>query len=216
MVPAPHLSLSPAAPVAVPVEIELANDGEISFLGEVVTEEQLKLRLDGVWRTNPDEPVLITKDIAVTRAQWQHIVDLCHAARLKVRVQTRKPGSSASSPDGATTGSKILPLVIGVAADGSTTFEGQHVTLDDLQAKLDAVSKANPTQPIVVEKNPDAAAAMADPVVALCHAMHLPVRVKTAKTFLPPAPPQGANLPQNLPELSPRMHPSLTMMGMPQ
>lgn len=212
MVPAPHLSLAPAAPSAVPVEIELADDGQVSFLGEVVTEEQLKLRLDGVWRTNPDEPVLITKDIAVTRAQWQHIVDLCHAARLKVRVQTRKPGDSASSTDGAATGSKILPLVIGVAADGTTTFEGQHVTLDDLQAKLDAVAKANPNQPIVVEKSPDAAAAMADPVVALCRGAHLPVRVKTAKSFLPPAPPQGANLPAP----SPRMHPSLTMMGLPQ
>ncbi len=129
----------PATDETVPVEIELTPDGQVSLLGEVVSETDLKTRLDSVAQSNAKEPVLIVKDEKVTHDQWQHVVDICHAAKLKVKLKTVKssdsgalkphaalhvalaaPAVPATDETPASSGpAKILPVEIGTRHQGA-------------------------------------------------------------------------------------------------
>ncbi len=219
--PAPETTTPPpGAPIsasdeAVPVEIELTPDGQVCFLGEAVTDAELKSRLAGVAQSNAKEPVLIVKDEKVSHDQWQHVVDLCHDAKLKVKVKTVKssdsgalkphahlpivleppPATGNSTPDVAVEsgGKKILPIEIGLATRGRLTFEGTPVTLDQLKSRLATVVQGNPGQPVVIMKNSDVSDDSADALMTVCQGVSsdLKVSVKTAPTFTPPAPPDG-------------------------
>ena len=214
----PHPSAPPAAEDSVPVEIELTPDGRISFLGEVVSETDLKSRLDGVAQANPKEPVLIVKDEKVTHDQWQKVVDICHAAKLKVKVKTVKSSDSgalkppthntavaaASAPASPPAGenpapdlaaspaaAKIVPVEIDLATQGRLTFEGARVDVDQLEARLARYAQANSNQPVLIVKKSDVTADSLDALVTLCQSVspHFKITVKTAKVFTPPTPP---------------------------
>jgi biopolymer transport protein ExbD len=245
--PAPHLSASPApepsapaaADAAVPVEIELTPDGQISFLGEVVSPAELKSRLQGVAQGNTKEPVLIVKDEKVTHDQWQQVVDICHAAKLKVRIKTVKSSDSgalkpraqnsstavtvpakAAAPEriASSAGGKIIPVEIDLAPEGRMTFEGASVDVDQLEIRLARFAKADPTQPVLIVKQADVADDSLEALVTLCQAVspRFRVTIKTAKSFLPPPPPLASpdtSPAENLPAPSVRMHPSLDGLG---
>jgi biopolymer transport protein ExbD len=214
----PHLSASPApaapppspsAQDSVPVEIELTPDGQISFLGEVISESDLKSRLDNVSQANADEPVLIVKDEKVTHDQWQKVVDICHAAKLKVKLKTVKssdsgalkprahnaaaiaalPPPAAPSAAGAAplAAPKILPVEIDLATKGRLTLEGTSVSVDELEARLSRFATANPKQPILIVRNNDVPDDSVDALVTLCRSVnpHFKVAVKTVNSFLP-------------------------------
>jgi biopolymer transport protein ExbD len=244
--PAPHLAATPApeevkpntaasgtqapAEEPVPVEIELTADGQVSFLGEVVTESELKSRLSGVAEANADEPVVIVKDEKVTHGQWQHVVDLVHAAKLKAKLKTVKSADSgalkpraqpgialqpAPAPEKTAPGApRILPVEIGLAPKGRLTFEGQPVTLDELEARLTTIAKGNPNQPVVIVKKSDVPQDSVDALVALCQGVsaRLKISVKQEPAFTPPSLPD--NYPaQNLPALEVPMHASLDALN---
>ena len=189
---------------AVPVEIELTPDGQVSFLGEAVSDADLKARLDGVAQSNSKEPVLIVKDEKVSHEQLEHVVDLCHAAKLKVKVKTVKSSDSGAlkphaqlpvalepAPGIGSGGEKTLPVEIGLASKGRLTFEGTPVSLDELKSRLATVAQGNPDQPVVIMKNSDVSDDSADALVTVCQGVssQLKVSVKTAPTFTVPAPP---------------------------
>ncbi|MEJ0000573.1 MAG: biopolymer transporter ExbD [Verrucomicrobiota bacterium] len=223
--PAPHLAAMPMTEDPVPVEIELTPDGQISFLGETVTEDELRSRLDGVAKNNPTEPILVLKDEKVRHDQLEKVVTLCHEAKLKVRVKTVKSSDSSSAmaphkaaaPAVAATGDapspeRILPVEIGLATDGQTTLDGSKVGPDNLQLMLAAIAKANPRQPVVIVKEGDVAPDKLDAVVAVCRSVNLPLKVKEARLFSPPPPPVAADdsaSEQNLPTPAVHMHPPL-------
>jgi biopolymer transport protein ExbD len=214
----PHLSASPApaapppspaAQESVPVEIELTPDGQISFLGEVVSETDLKTRLDNVAQTNADEPVLIVKDEKVTRDQWQKVVDICHAAKLKVKLKTVKssdsgalkprahnaaaiaalppPAAPSADSSAAPAAPKILPVEIDLETKGRLTLEGTSVSVDELEARLSRFATADPKQPILIVRNNDVPDDSVDALVTLCRSVnpHFKVAVKTTNSFLP-------------------------------
>jgi biopolymer transport protein ExbD len=199
---APAPSPAAAADEAVAVEIELTPDGQVSFLGEPVTDVELQQRLHGVAATNVKDPVLIVKDEKVTHDQLQHIVDACHAARLKVRVKTVKssdsgalephapgaPGLVASAEAGAP---KLLPVEIGMNESGSLTFEGTRVTHEELKVRLASIALVNPKQPVVILKKGEIPRDSVNSIVVLCHQANLKATVKAAKAFVP-LPPEAA------------------------
>jgi biopolymer transport protein ExbD len=207
--PAPETPSTNAAPAissteeAVPVEIELTPDGLVAFLGETVSDAELQKRLDNVARANVKEPVLIVKDEKVTHEQLQHVLDMCHAAKLKVKVKVVKSSDTgalkphASLPlalqptpgaGGDTAAAKrILPVEIGLATKGRITFEGQSVTLDELKARLNTIAQGNPNQPVVIMKQADVTDGSVDALVTVCQGVsaQLKISVQTAPAFLP-------------------------------
>jgi biopolymer transport protein ExbD len=213
--PTPETPATNAAPVisaneeAVPVEIELTPDGQVSFLGEAVTEDELKARLANVAQNNTKEPVVIVKDEKVTHDQLQHVVDLCHQAKLKVKIKTVKssdmgalkprvnlPVVLAPAPpaSGDNAMAKVLPIEIGLGTKGRLTFEGQSVSLDELKDRLATVAKGNPNQPVVILKQPDVSDDSADALMTVCQGVsaQLKISVKTAPSFTPPSLPDNS------------------------
>jgi biopolymer transport protein ExbD len=187
---------------AVPVEIELTPDGLIAFLGETVSDSELQKRLDNVARANVKEPVLIVKDEKVTHEQLQHVLDMCHAAKLKFKVKVVKSSDTGAlkphaslplalqpPPAGgdAAAAKRILPVEIGLATKGRITFEGQSVTLDELKARLNTIAQGNPNQPVVIMKQADVTDGSVDALVTVCQGVsaQLKITVQTAPAFLP-------------------------------
>jgi biopolymer transport protein ExbD len=205
------MASAPTTEDAVPVEIELTPDGQVSFLGEAVSDADLKARLNSVAQANSSEPVLIVKDEKVTHDQWQHIVDICHAANLKVKLKTVKSSDSgalkpraqlpvALEEPPAAGSDKILPIEIGLASKGRITFEGRNVTVDELKDRLATVAKGDPNQPVVIVKDADVTDGSVDALVTVCQGVspQLKISVRTAPSFAPPSLPDNspaANLP---------------------
>jgi len=194
-----------SAEESVPVEIELTSDGLIAFLGETVSDAELQKRLNNVARANVKEPVLIVKDEKVTHEQLQHVLDMCRAARLKFKVKVVKssdtgalqphatlplalqPPPSAGAPGDDMAAPKILPIEIGLGTKGRITFEGHSVSLDELKARLATVAQGNPSQPVVITRQPDVTDGSLDALVTVCQGVspQLKISVKTAPAFLP-------------------------------
>ena len=186
---------------AVPVEIELTPDGLIAFLGETVSDDELQKRLNNVARANVKEPVLIVKDEKVTHEQLQHVLDMCRAAKLKFKVKVVKSSDTGALKPHATlplalqpppaegdlTAPKILPIEIGLGTKGRITFEGHSVSLDELKARLATIAQGNPSQPVVITKQPDVTDGSVDALVTVCQGVsaQLKISVKTAPAFLP-------------------------------
>ena len=238
---APHLSAEPAPetstpatnapPVisaneeAVPVEIELTPDGQVSFLGEAVSDSDLKARLASVAQSNSKEPVLIVKDEKVTHDQLQRVVDLCHAAKLKVKIKTVKSSDMgllkphanlpvALEPPPAAGYEKTLPVEIGLGTKGRLTFEGAPVSLDELKARLATVAKGDPDQPVVIMKEADVPDDSVDALVTVCQGVssQLKISVKSAPNFTAPSLPDNSPA-ANLPAPDVHLHASLDALS---
>jgi biopolymer transport protein ExbD len=216
--PAPESAPATNAPTtisateeAVPVEIELTPDGQVSFFGEAVTDDELKTRLGNVAQNNAKEQVLIVKDEKVSHDQLQHVIDLCHAAKLKVKVKTVKSSDMgalkphaqlpvALEPPPAAGGERELPVEIGLSTKGRITFEGNTVSLDQLKDRLATVAKGNPNQPVVIVRASDVPDDSVDALVTVCQGVNsqLKISVRSAPAFTPPALPDNSpadNLP---------------------
>jgi len=188
---------------AVPVEIELTPDGQVSFLGEAVNDAELKTRLANVAQNNAQVLVLVVKDEKVSRDQLQHVIDLCHAVKLKVKVKTVKstdmgalkphaqlPGALESSG-----GMRELPIEIGLENRGRLTFDGTALNLDELKERLATIGRVNPGQPVVIVKQPEVPQDSVQALVMACREVspQLKISVKAAPAFAPPS------LPDNFP-----------------
>jgi biopolymer transport protein ExbD len=198
-------------PIAV---IGLQADGSMTLDGTPVTADVLKTELDDISKTNPTDPLLLLKMDKVTHDQWQNVVDICHAANLKVRVVNAKdyhnPALPASTPplttptaetppatpsevprphlSAAPAPEKPVPVEIDLKPDGTMTLDGAPVTSDELKAKLAEIANVNPQQPLLLVKTDQATHVQIDQIVAICHGAKLKVHIKTAKAFTPPAP----------------------------
>ena len=70
----------------IPVELGLDATGQVDVMGLPTDNDGLKARLESIAASNPDQPVVLVKKKGVTHAQWQRVVDIVHAAKLRVRV----------------------------------------------------------------------------------------------------------------------------------
>jgi biopolymer transport protein ExbD len=195
----------------IPVRLGLDAQGQIDVAGVPTSEDDLKTRLTSIAAANPDQPVVLVKKKGVTVAQWQHVVDLVHEAKLRVRVYNNHyhspvplPSPSTESPPAAAEGAPEAPAPhlsaspapapepapnvpsappeIELTPDGHVSFLGEAVSEADLKTRLDSVAQSNSGQPVTIVKDEKVTHDQLQRVVDICHAAKLKVRVKTVKS----------------------------------
>ena len=196
----PGPAAEPPPPVPEPV-FAIDATGSTFIDANPATEDMLKSKFDEVARTNPPQPLILVKKTKVTHEQWQKIVDLAHAANLKLSVVNAReyqgvapfppeppvPPPTAETPPASTTSAsppssvdQAPPAVIGLDTDGSMTWDGSPATEDDLKAKLSDLARTEPKEPLLLLKSGQVKHDQWQKIVAMVHDAKLKIWVKTA------------------------------------
>jgi len=110
---------------------------------------------------------------------------------------TPLPAIATSTPSASTMvtpvppPAKLEPINLDLRPDGSVDFQGATLTLDELKPKLEEITKATPTQMLLIKGREKVTHDQLKKVIAICHAVKLKVKVAKAVP-LPPTPPPVA------------------------
>jgi len=201
--PAPEAATAPAKPATPPlkVQIEVAADGTVKLNDvPVETDAALAASLDGIAKNNPAQSVVLVAGDKVPRAQVDHVMSICKAAKLthvkRVNTapkETAATSSSAAAPAAtaapvaapapaapakpavkpATPPPVLAPVDLNLRPDAKVDFKGETLTLEELKPKLQEIGKTTPEQPFVINGQEKVKPAEMKKITAMFHAAKL-------------------------------------------
>jgi biopolymer transport protein ExbD len=193
----------PPAPPAAPIDLYVRADGKVDFQDGTFTLDELKPKLEAIAKATPDQPLVVKKKEKLEKGQLKKVVQLCRDAKLtKVTVDKTTPpvaqpapapaavAAPANTPPAAPDSNPapssppappakplppamLLPMNLDLRPNGKVDFQGETITLDDLQLRLEEIGITAPQQPIVVVPQGKTGRSEVKKIVALCLAAKL-------------------------------------------
>ena len=117
----------------VPIDIGLLPDGTVDLLGETMSTDELRSRLVQIAQENPEQLLVITREVKVPQDQLSKVLAICHELKLKPKVLK--------------TGEKSTSLIVPTSPASNLPAPGllMHPSMESISSNAPPMSPSAPT-----------------------------------------------------------------------